>query len=59
MSKYFVEVPNGDGPVSGRTVESDYVDVEFGVLKFYKRDSTKTVVAAFNQWNSFRPEEII
>jgi hypothetical protein len=57
MSKYYVEVPDSGGLnlISGRTVEADYAEVEFGVLKFFSRSAG--IVSAFMQWNNFRPEE--
>lgn len=55
MSKYYIEVPNG-GLATGRTVEADYADVEFGILKFYDK-SSGNIVAAFSEWNNFRPDE--
>ncbi len=58
MSKFHVEIPDNEGlgRVSGRTVEADYAEVEFGVLKFHSKSAG--MVAAFMQWNNFKPEEV-
>jgi len=57
MSKYYVEIPTNGGLVSSRIIEADFAEVEFGVLKF--NIDNVGIVAAFNQWNNFRPEEVI
>lgn len=58
MSRYYVEVTVGEGLVAAKTVEADLAEVEFGVLKFYKRGtSSNNLVSAFMQWNNFKPEE--
>lgn len=57
MSKYYVEVPTNGELVSSRIIEADFAEVEFGVLRFHTKGTG--IVAAFNQWNSFRPDEVI